>query len=95
MHESVRQVKIMISSTRADLGQYREEASNIIKKVAAEKEKWIHLVEVSMEKETRAVIENSPSPSANAGSRNRIGSFSSWHGTTAQFPTSPGLKDLA
>lgn len=54
MHESVRQVRIMISSTRADLGQYRKEASNIIKKVAAEKEKWIQLVEVSMEKETQS-----------------------------------------
>lgn len=50
---NVRQIKIMISSTRADLAQYREEASRIIKKVAAEKEKQLQLVEVSMEKETQ------------------------------------------
>ena len=50
----VKQIKIMISSTRADLAQYREEASRIIKKVAAEKEKRVQLVEVSMEKETQS-----------------------------------------
>lgn len=55
MPESVvKQIKIMISSTRADLAQYREEASRIIKRVAAEKEKRIQLVELSMEKETQS-----------------------------------------
>jgi hypothetical protein len=44
----------MISSTRADLSQYREEASRIIKKVAAEKEKHVQLAEVSMERETQS-----------------------------------------
>src|SRR5262249_1379645 len=50
----VKKVKIMISSTRADLAQYREEASKIIKRVAAEKETRVQLVEVSMEKETQS-----------------------------------------
>lgn len=50
----VRQVKIMISSTRADLAQYREEASRIIREVALEKENQVQLVEVSMEKETQS-----------------------------------------
>ena len=55
MPESVvKQVKIMISSTRADLAQYREEASKIMKRVAAEKETRVQLVEVSMEKETQS-----------------------------------------
>jgi hypothetical protein len=49
-----RRIKVMISSTRADLDQYREDASQILKKVAAEKEKRVHLVEVSMEKETQS-----------------------------------------
>jgi len=44
----------MISSTRADLAQYREDASKILKKVASEKEKRLHIVEVSMEKETQS-----------------------------------------
>ena len=43
----------MISSTRADLAQYREDASSIIKKVAAANEKRVQLVELSMEKETQ------------------------------------------
>ena len=60
MQNTVKQIKIMISSTRVDLGQYREEASKIIKKVAAEKEKWIQLVEVSMEKETQSGDRESP-----------------------------------
>ncbi len=54
MPESVVKIKIMISSTRADLAQYREEASQIIRMVAAEKEKKVQLVEVSMEKETQS-----------------------------------------
>ena len=55
MPESVvRQFKIMISSTRTDLSQYREEASKVIAKVRAEKEKRLQLVEVSMEKETQS-----------------------------------------
>ncbi len=49
----VKQIKIMVSSTRADLMQYREEASSVIRKIAEEKEKGIQLVEVSMEKETQ------------------------------------------
>jgi hypothetical protein len=44
----------MISSTRADLAQYREEASRVIKSVAAEKEQRVQLVELSMEKETQS-----------------------------------------
>jgi hypothetical protein len=55
MPESVvKQIKIMISSTRADLSQYREEASKVIAKVKAEKEKRVQLVELSMEKETQS-----------------------------------------
>ena len=50
----VTQKKIMISSTRADLAQYREEASKVIKQVAAEKEKRVQLVEMSMEKEVQS-----------------------------------------
>lgn len=50
----VRQVNIMISSTRADLTQYRNEASQIIRKVAQEKEKQVQLIEVSMEKEAQS-----------------------------------------
>lgn len=49
----VKQIRIMISSTRADLAQYREDASSIIKKVAAANEKRVQLVELSMEKETQ------------------------------------------
>jgi hypothetical protein len=41
----------MISSTRADLQEYRNEASKIIKRFADEKEKSIHLREISMERE--------------------------------------------
>lgn len=55
MPESVvRKIKIMISSTRSDLAQYRERASEIIKKVAAEKERLVQLTEISMEKETQS-----------------------------------------
>jgi hypothetical protein len=41
----------MISSTRADLQEYRDEMSKIIRRLADEKAKSIHLVEISMEKE--------------------------------------------
>jgi hypothetical protein len=51
---NVRQIKVMISSTRADLDQYREEASKIIKRVEAEREKRVHFVEVSMERKTQS-----------------------------------------
>lgn len=51
---SVRQIRILISSTRADLAQYREEASRVIKDVAEEKEKWVQLVDLSMEKQTQS-----------------------------------------
>ncbi len=50
----IRQIKVMISSTRADLVQYREEASKVIKRVATEKEKQVQIVEVSMERETQS-----------------------------------------
>lgn len=50
----VRQIRILISSTRADLAQYREEASKIINQLAAEKEKRVQLIDVSMEKETQS-----------------------------------------
>lgn len=50
----VRQIKILISSTRADLAQYREEASQVVKDVAAEKEKRVQLVDLSMEKQTQS-----------------------------------------
>lgn len=50
----VRQINIMISSTRADLAQYREEASRVIRNVASEKEKQLQLIERSMEKETQS-----------------------------------------
>ncbi|SEG06545.1 protein of unknown function [Nitrosomonas ureae] len=50
----VRQINIMISSTRADLAQYREEASRVIENVRVEKEKRVQLLEKSMEKETQS-----------------------------------------
>lgn len=50
----IRQIKIMISSTRADLYEYREAASRVIAKVAEEKEKLVQLVELSMERETQS-----------------------------------------
>lgn len=50
----VRQVKIMISSTRADLLQYREEAVRIIGDIGAENERKLQLVVVAMEKETQS-----------------------------------------
>jgi uncharacterized protein DUF4062 len=43
----------MISSTRADLDQYRREASRIIKSVADEKRNRVQLLEISMERETQ------------------------------------------
>ena len=52
--QSVRQIVIMISSTRADLMQYREEASRVIRKVAGDCEKRVQLVEKSMEKEVQS-----------------------------------------
>jgi hypothetical protein len=51
---TVRKIQVLISSTLADLAQYRQEASRIIESVAAEKEKRVQLVEVSMEKETQS-----------------------------------------
>ena len=48
---TVRQIKILVSSTRADLAQYREEASRVIKDLAAENEKRLQLVDLSMEKQ--------------------------------------------
>ena len=54
MPQLVNQIRIMVSSTRADLAQYREEASKIIKRVAAEREKQVQLVEVAIEKETQS-----------------------------------------
>jgi len=44
----------MISSTRADLMQFREEASRVIRKVAGDCEKRVQLVEKSMEKEVQS-----------------------------------------
>jgi hypothetical protein len=44
----------MISSTRADLMPYREEASRVIRKVAGDCEKRVQLVEMSMEKEVQS-----------------------------------------
>ena len=52
--QSVPQKIIMISSTRADLMQYREEASRVIKKVAGDCERRVQLVEKSMEKEVQS-----------------------------------------
>jgi hypothetical protein len=49
----VPQIRIMISSTRADLMQYREEASRVIKRVAGDFERKAQLVEISMEKEVQ------------------------------------------
>jgi hypothetical protein len=61
MSESlVRRIKILISSTRADLFQYREKASEIIKKVAEEKENQVHLIDTSMEKETQSGYRERP-----------------------------------
>ena len=50
-HADVPSVTIMISSTRADLQEYRNEASKIIRQLADERAKSIHLVEKSMERE--------------------------------------------
>ena len=50
----VPQKKIFISSTRADLAQYREEASQVIRNVAEEKKKCVHLVDLSMEQQTQS-----------------------------------------
>jgi hypothetical protein len=50
----VPQIVIMISSTRADLMQYRQEASRVIKKVAGDVEKRLQLVEISMEREVQS-----------------------------------------
>src|SRR5262245_41867896 len=47
----VRTIKVLISSTRRDLDQYRKEASKIIKKVAEDVRDRIQLLEVSMERE--------------------------------------------
>lgn len=47
-------IKVMISSTRADLMQYREVASDVIKEVAEEREETVQLIEVSMEKEIQS-----------------------------------------
>jgi hypothetical protein len=52
--QSVPQIVVMISSTRADLMQYREEASRVIRKVAGDCEKRVQLVEMSMEKEVQS-----------------------------------------
>src|SRR5215831_13424431 len=49
----VPQIKIMISSTRADLMQYRREASRVIKRVAEDFEKEAQFVEISMEREVQ------------------------------------------
>ena len=50
----VRKIQVMVSSTRADLLQYRKEATLVIKRVAADVEKRIQLLDVSMEKETQS-----------------------------------------
>jgi hypothetical protein len=44
----------MISSTRADLMQYRDEASRVIERIAADSEKKVQLVEISMEREVQS-----------------------------------------
>jgi hypothetical protein len=44
----------MISSTRADLMQYRDEASKIIERVAGDSERKVQLVEISMEREVQS-----------------------------------------
>ena len=44
----------MISSTRADLDQYRREASRILKEVAEKNRNRVQLLEVSMERETQS-----------------------------------------
>ncbi|MET0345891.1 MAG: DUF4062 domain-containing protein [Casimicrobiaceae bacterium] len=51
--QNVPQIVIMISSTRADLMPYREEASRVIRKVAGDCERRLQLVEKSMEKEVQ------------------------------------------
>jgi len=50
----VPQLAIMISSTRTDLMQYREEARAVIKTLAGDFEKRLQLVEVSMENEVQS-----------------------------------------
>jgi hypothetical protein len=50
----VEQLTILISSTRADLMQYRREASKVIARLAGDFERRLQLVEVSMEKEVQS-----------------------------------------
>jgi len=47
-------IKIMISSTRQDLAQYREVASEVIKQLADEKKERAQLIEVSMEDKSQS-----------------------------------------
>ena len=51
---SVPQLSILISSTRADLMQYREEASKVIGRLKGQFERRLQIVEVSMEKEVQS-----------------------------------------
>jgi hypothetical protein len=44
----------MVSSTRADLNQYRQEAARILQQIAEEKQNRVQLIEVSMERETQS-----------------------------------------
>jgi len=54
MSEShVEQIRIFISSTRADLYEYRLEAARIIEKVRQEKERYVQLRVVAMEREVQ------------------------------------------
>ena len=44
----------MISSTRDDLQEYRDHASEIIKRIADEKSSSIHIDDISMERENQS-----------------------------------------
>ncbi|SJM91948.1 hypothetical protein CRENPOLYSF2_2440013 [Crenothrix polyspora] len=47
-------IKIMISSTRQDLDEYRKVASEVIKQLASEKKERVQLIEVSMEEKSQS-----------------------------------------
>ncbi|MGR8998547.1 MAG: DUF4062 domain-containing protein [Gammaproteobacteria bacterium] len=50
----IQTIKIMISSTRQDLAQYREVASAVITQLANEKKERVQLIEISMEEKSQS-----------------------------------------
>lgn len=50
----IKSISIMISSTRDDLQEYRDRASEIIRRIADEKSSSIHIDDISMERENQS-----------------------------------------